>query len=103
MSQPISSRSVLADALSGWPPPVLDPHGPFSSSITTLAWVLIALMTAIFLLVCLALWIALFGNDRLRQKLGGEKAVHWFGLFIPTAILAMLLVTSLWLSSQLSG
>ena len=103
MSQPISSRSALSDALSGWPPPVLDPHGPFSSSITTLAWVLIALMTVIFLFVCVALWVALFGSDGLRRKLGGEKAVRWFGLFIPTAILAVLLVVGLWLSAQLSG
>lgn len=103
MSQPISSRSDLSDALSGWPPPVLDPHGPFSSSITTLSWVLIALMTGIFLLVCAALWVALFGSERLRKRLGGEKTVRWLGLFIPTGILAVLLATSLWLSAQLSG
>ena len=46
MSQPTSSRSNLAEALSGWPPPVLDPHGPFSNTVTTLAWVLFALMAA---------------------------------------------------------
>ena len=42
MSQPISSSSALAEALRGWPPPVLDPQGPVSSSISTLAWVLLA-------------------------------------------------------------
>lgn len=103
MSQPISSRSALDDALSGWPPPVLDPGGPFSSSITTLAWVLFGLMGAIFLFVCAALWVALFGSPRLRARLGGEAIVRWFGLIIPTAILAVLLVSGLWLTSRLEG
>lgn len=26
--------------LSGWPPPVLDPAGPFAGPVTTVAWVL---------------------------------------------------------------
>lgn len=103
MSQPTSSRSDLAEALSGWPPPLLDSSGPFSASITTLSWVLIALMFAIFLFVCAALWIALFGSERLRAKLGGEKMVRWLGLYIPTAILAVLLVGGLWLTSRLEG
>lgn len=103
MSQPIFSRSDLSEALSGWPPPVLNPAGPFSASITTLAWVLIALMTAIFLFVCAALWIALLGSERLRSRLGGEGVVRWFGLIIPTGILAVLLVGGLWLTSRLEG
>ena len=103
MSQPTSSRSDLASALSGWPPPVLDPGGPFSSNITALAWVLIGGMGLVFLLVCAALWVALFGSERLRARLGGERAVRWFGLFIPTGVLAALLVTGLWLTSELEG
>jgi cytochrome c oxidase subunit II len=91
MSQPISSHSSLAEALSGWPPPVLDPHGPFSNSVTTLAWVLIALMTVIFLLVCAAMWVALYGSDELRAKLGGEGVVKWFGLIVPAGVLFVLL------------
>jgi cytochrome c oxidase subunit II len=91
MSQPISSSSGLAEALSGWPPPVLDPHGPLSNTVTTLAWGLIALMTAIFLFVCAALWVALYGSDRLRARLGGERVVRWFGLIIPAGILFALL------------
>jgi len=91
MSQPISSSSSLAEALSGWPPPVLDPHGPFSNTVTTLAWVLIALMTLIFLLVCAAMWVALYGSDELRARLGGERVVKWFGLIIPAGVLFLLL------------
>lgn len=92
MSQPISSRSSLADALSGWPPPVLDPQGPFSNTVTTLAWVLIVLVTLIFVLVCAALWVALYGSDGLRARLGGERVVRWFGLFVPAGVLFVLLV-----------
>ena len=91
MSQPTSSRSSLAEALSGWPPPVLDPHGPFSNTVTTLAWVLIALVTLIFVLVCAAVWVALYGSDELRAKLGGEGVVKWFGLIVPAGVLFLLL------------
>ena len=100
MSQPISSHSSLADALSGWPPPVLDPHGPFSNSVTTLAWVLIALMTLIFLLVCAAMWVALYGSDKLRAQLGGERVVKWFGLIVPAGVLFMLLA---WGTTMVAG
>lgn len=91
MSQPISSSSALAEALRGWPPPVLDPQGPVSSSISTLAWVLLALMTVIFLFVCASLWVALYGSEPLRARLGGERVVKWLGLIIPSGILALLL------------
>ena len=91
MSQPTSSSSSLAEALSGWPPPVLDPHGPFSNTVSTLAWVLIALMVLIFLLVCAAMWVALYGSDEMRARLGGEKVVKWFGLIIPAGVLLLLL------------
>lgn len=100
MSQPTSSRSSLAEALSGWPPPVLDPHGPFSNTVTTLAWVLIALVTLIFVLVCVALWVALYGSDELRAKLGGEAVVKWFGLIIPAGVLFLLLA---WGTTMVAG
>lgn len=91
MSQPISSSSALAEALRGWPPPVLDPQGPLSNSVTTLAWVLLAMVTLIFLFVCAAMWVALYGSDSLRARLGGERVVKWLGLIIPSGILAVLL------------
>lgn len=103
MSQPTSSRSNLAEALSGWPPPVLDPHGPFSNTVTSLAWGLIALVTLIFVLVCVAMWVALYGSDTLRARLGGEGVVKWFGLIIPAGVLFVLLVWGLTLASGLSS
>ncbi|WP_457321459.1 cytochrome c oxidase subunit II [Roseateles sp. P5_E11] len=92
----------LAEALSGWPPPVLDPHGPFSNSVTTLAWVLIALVTLIFLGVCAAMWVALYGSDELRARLGGERVVKWFGLIIPAGVLLLLLAWGLTLAAGMS-
>jgi cytochrome c oxidase subunit 2 len=92
MSLPISSGSSLAEALSGWPPPVLDPHGPFSNTVSTLAWVLIGLVTLVFVVVCASMWVALYGSDALRAKLGGEKVVKWLGLIIPAGVLCLLLV-----------
>lgn len=104
MSQPISSRPSLAEAfsaaISGWPPPVLDPHGPFSNTVTTLAWVLFALVTLIFILVCAALWVALYGSDELRAKLGGEGVVKWFGLIVPAGVLFVLLA---WGTTMVAG
>lgn len=100
MSQPISSSSSLAEALSGWPPPVLDPQGPFSNTVTTLAWVLMALMAGIFVLVCAALWVALYGSPALRARLGGERVVRWFGLILPTGVLFALLA---WSTTMVAG
>ena len=54
MSQPISTRSATAEGLSGWPPPVLDPAGPYAGSIATLSWVLAAMGVAVLGLVLLA-------------------------------------------------
>jgi cytochrome c oxidase subunit 2 len=81
---------------------VLDPQGPFSNTVTSLAWGLIALVTLIFVLVCAALWVALYGNDRLRARLGGEGVVKWFGLVVPTGILFGLLVWGLTLAAGLT-
>jgi cytochrome c oxidase subunit 2 len=103
MSQPISSPSSLAEALSGWPPPVLDPHGPFSNTVTTLAWGLIALMTLIFIGVCAAMWVALYGSDELRAKLGGERVVKWFGLIVPAGVLLLLLAWGLTLAAGMTA
>jgi cytochrome c oxidase subunit 2 len=81
---------------------VLDPQGPFSNTVTTLAWVLMALMALIFVLVCAAMWVALFGSDGLRARLGGERVVRWFGLVVPAGVLFLLLAWSMALVSGLT-
>ena len=58
----------------GWPPPVLDPAGPYAGSITLLSWILFAHGRRGTLLVVLAaLYVALFGRRATQAKLGGTK------------------------------
>ena len=51
-------------------------------------------------LVCVALWVALYGSDELRAKLGGERVVKWFGLIVPTGVLFLLLA---WGTTMVAG
>ena len=53
MSPPTSTRSTLAEALRGWPPPAMDPAGPFADAIVILTWVLLG-MTGLILFIVLA-------------------------------------------------
>ena len=103
MSRPISTPSGLADALAGWPPPVLDPAGPYSESVTTLAWALLAMWAGVFLIVLVAVWLALRGSERLRSRLGGEKVIWIGGVAFPLVVLTALLIWGLWLTRDLEG
>src|SRR3546814_10658627 len=77
--------------LEGWPPPIFDPAGPFAGSITTLAWVLLAMAAAVFAVVMAALWIALFGKDRLKARLGGDWMIWAGGIAFRVVVLSLLL------------
>ena len=97
---PIFSRST-EQALAGWPPPVLDPAGPFASSITVLSWVLFAIGGVILGLVLAALWAALAGPERLRSRLGGTRVIWLAGIALPVVVLTALLIYGLTLTSML--
>ena len=86
----------------GWPPPVFDPAGPYAWSITTLAWILLAMAGVVLLVVLAALWLALFGNDRQRSRLGGTKVIWIGGIAFPVIVLSLLLVCGLSLTRSLS-
>ena len=88
--------------LNGWPPPVLDPAGPYATSITILTWVLLAIAAGVLLVVLAALWAALFGSDRLRGRLGGTKVIWVGGIAFPVVVLSLLLVYGLSLTRSLS-
>lgn len=88
---------------SGWPPPVLDPAGPYSEPVTTLAWALFIGGGIILAIVIAALWIALFGSARLKARLGGEKAIWGLGFAFPVVVLTGLLIWGLTLTSSLSA
>jgi len=81
MSPPISTR--FAEALAGWPPPVLDPAGPYAQQITILAWALIAVGVIVTLIVALFVGIALWGDERTKRRLGGERLIWAGGVAFP--------------------
>jgi cytochrome c oxidase subunit 2 len=90
------------EGIAGWPPPALDPAGPFAGPLNTLAWVLFAMGGAVLLVVLVALGVALFGPRRWRARLGGEKLVWIGGLAFPVVVLSALLIYGLGLTSRLT-
>lgn len=107
MSRPISTVSMAADpraveGLEGWPPPALDPAGPFAEPVSLLSWVLLAMGGVVLLVVLVALGLALFGPRRWRRRLGGAWLVWAGGLAFPVVVLSALLIYGLGLTSRLS-
>ena len=103
MSPLISTRSGLEKIFGGWPPPVLDPAGPYAGSITFLTWVLLAIAAGVLLLVGFALYVAFFGKQRMRERLGGETVIWGAGIILPIVVLTALLVWGLRLTGELSS
>lgn len=86
----------------GWPPPMLDPAGPYAWSVTTLSWILFGMAAVVMAVVLAALWAALFGKRSLQQRIGG-KAVIWIGgVAFPAVVLTALLIYGLALTRHLS-
>ncbi len=103
MSLPISSPFAPADVGGGWPPPVLDPAGPYAGSTTTLAWALFIGGALVTLVVVAALAAALFGSPRLKARLGGVRTVWLGGVAFPVVVLTALLVWGLALTRDLTA
>ena len=51
-----------APGLSGWPPPVLDPAGPFAGPIQVVAWVLFIMAAVVMFLTAPRWWMAATGS-----------------------------------------
>lgn len=102
MSLRTSTASTGIEGLGGWPPPVLDPAGPYAGSIGALSWALIAMAVGVLLIVLAALWAALFGPERLKRRLGGEKIIWVGGIAFPVVVLSILLVWGLTLTRNLT-
>jgi len=92
----------MLEPLWGWPPPVLDPAGPYADSVTLLAWVLLAMGVVVTVIVLAALWVALRGAAGLKRKLGGEKTVWIGGVAFPAVVLTALLIWGLTLTASLT-
>ncbi|GAA0629163.1 c-type cytochrome [Brevundimonas kwangchunensis] len=97
----MSSRNSF-DGTATWPPPALDPAGPFAGPVNTLSWVLFAMAGSVLLIVLIALALALFGPRRWRAKLGGQKLVWIGGFAFPVVVLTALLIYGLGLTSHLT-
>lgn len=92
----------MLEALWGWPPPVLDPAGPYAGSVTLLAWVLFAIGAAVTGIVVAALWLALRGPEKWKQRLGGERTIVIMGIAFPGFVLTALLIWGLTLTASLT-
>lgn len=95
-------KPAMLEHLWGWPPPVLDPAGPYADKVTVLAWALLAMGLLVTGVVVAALWIALKGPPRLRKKLGGERIIWIGGVVFPAIVLTILLIWGLALTASLT-
>lgn len=95
-------KPAAHESFRGWPPPVLDPAGPFAAPLNTLTWGLLAMAALAMIVVLVALAIALFAPRAWRRRLGGEKLIWIAGLGFPIVVLSVLLVWGLSLTSKLS-
>jgi len=88
--------------LSGWPPPVLDPAGPFAGPVTTVAWVLFVMGAVVLAVVLVALGLALFGPRSWKRRVASERLVWIGGLVFPVIVLSGLLLYGLSVTARLS-
>jgi cytochrome c oxidase subunit 2 len=88
--------------LEGWPPPIVDPAGPYAGPISTLSWVLLGMAVVVLLVVITGLWIALFGATHQRRRLGGTAVIWIGGIVFPVVVLSVLLYYGLSLTRSLS-
>lgn len=90
------------ESFKGWPPPVLDPAGPFAAPLNILTWGLLAMAALVMVVVLVALAVALFAPRPWRKRLGGERLIWIAGLGFPVVVLSVLLVWGLSLTHKLS-
>lgn len=95
--------SAAADPFSGWPPPVLDPAGPFATPVATMTWILFAMGIGVCLLVAFGIAAALSQRGPLRRWFASEAAIVAGGLALPAIVLTALLSYSLILTSELTA
>ena len=88
--------------LEGWPPPVLDPAGPYATSVSLLSWILFGMGAAVLLVVLAALYVAVWGRPALQAKVGGKTAIWVGGVAFPLVVLTALLIYGLSLTRHLS-
>ena len=53
--------------IAGWPPPVLDPAGPFAGPIQTVAWVLFIMAVVVMVVAAAAVYVPVQECDQDRR------------------------------------
>src|SRR3546814_18935902 len=86
----------------GWPPPVLDPAGPYATPVSLLSWILFCMAAAVLAIVLAALYVALFGRPAMQAKIGGKTAIWIGGVAFPLVVLPALLIYGVSLTRHLS-
>jgi cytochrome c oxidase subunit 2 len=86
----------------GWPPPVLDPAGPYATPVVVLSWALAAMAVLVMAVVGVCLALALVGGPSWRARVGGERAVLIGGIGFPVVVLSLLLIWGLSLTARLT-
>jgi cytochrome c oxidase subunit II len=88
--------------LEGWPPPIIDPAGPYAGPISTLTWALFGMAFFVLVVVITALWLATFGDEHQKSRLGGTAVIWLGGIAFPVVVLTILLYFGLTLTRTLS-
>ena len=103
MTAQTSTGSSAPPGIAGWPPPALDPAGPYAGAINLVSWVLFAMGAIVLVVVVIALGLALFGPRKWRARLGGEKIIWAGGLAFPIVVLSGLLLYGLAVTSKVAS
>lgn len=84
-----------------WPPPTLDPAGPFAAPLSEISWVMMAMGAAVLALVLLALALAL-GGGKAKRWMGTHRLVLGAGFVLPVVVLSAALIYGLTTTARLS-
>jgi cytochrome c oxidase subunit 2 len=99
----MAADRLPALGVGGWPPPALDPAGPFAGPINVLSWVLFAMGGAVLAVVLACLFLALFGPRKWRALIGDARLVWIGGLAFPVVVLSALLIYGLSLTNHVDA
>jgi len=85
-----------------WPPPALDPAGPFAAPLSQISWVMLAMGGAVLILVLIALLLALRGGGA-RRFVASHRVVVGAGFLLPVVVLSAALVYGLSTTARLAA
>lgn len=84
-----------------WPPPTLDPAGPFAAPLSEISWVMFAMGGVVFALVLLALALALRAGPA-KRFVANHRIVGGAGFALPVIVLSAALVYGLTTTARLA-